>query len=138
MSAEERFWTKVDRSGECWMWTAAQDSQGYGRFWCVDRMVFAHRFAYELLVAPIPTGLVLDHLCRVKSCVNPAHLEPVTIAENVRRGFALIPRRMTCKQGHEVDGDNIKLRSNGQPRCRICANASSRDYRHRLVAQQTP
>lgn len=86
----ERFWSKVDRDGGpdcCWPWLAAR-ANGYGKFYVDGRMVRAHRFAYELLVGPIPEGLVLDHLCAVTFCVNPAHLEPVTQRENARRGDA--------------------------------------------------
>lgn len=82
---ERRFWSKVDASGDCWLWTGAPHL-GYGRF---SRgrsgATYAHRVAYELLVGPIPDGLTLDHLCWNTLCVNPDHLEPVTRAENTRR-----------------------------------------------------
>ena len=102
---EQRFWPKVNKAGPaptyrpdlgpCWLWTAYL-YKGYGRFnGGQGRIVEAHRFAYELAKGAIPSGLVLDHLCRVTSCVNPDHLEPVTIAENVDRGFEALnrPRR---------------------------------------------
>lgn len=88
-SAEERFWEKVDTSAGplgCWPWTASGSRDGYGQFSADGRGVRAHRFAYELLVGPIPEGLQLDHLCRNPGCVNPAHLEPVTGWENTMRG----------------------------------------------------
>lgn len=89
--AVERFWEKVDRRGpaDCWLWTATRTAKdGHGRFYPITgKGVLAHRFAYELLVGPIPDGLVIDHLCRVRLCVNPAHLEPVTAEENTRRGW---------------------------------------------------
>ena len=88
--APERFWEKVDKAGqdECWLWTANKTApNGHGRFLGPGGQVMAHRFAYELLVGPIPEGLVIDHLCRVRLCVNPAHLEPVTAEENIRRGW---------------------------------------------------
>ena len=88
---EERFWAKVDKTDDCWLWTANRTNAGYGHFWLDRRMVLAHRFAYELLIGPIPDGLTLDHLCRVRACVNPAHLEAVT-----NRVFAvskICPRR---------------------------------------------
>ena len=95
-TAEERFWAKVDKTDSCWLWTAAT-THGYG---CFDAKPFgtalAHRIAYLLLVGPIPEGLHLDHLCRVTKCVNPAHLEPVTGAENSRRAHAA---RTHCKSG---------------------------------------
>lgn len=95
-----RFWAKVDKQGpvplyaphlgSCWIWTATL-TEGYGRFIAQARRgerrvwVAAHRWSYEHLVGPIPAGLELDHLCRVRDCVNPGHLEPVTSAENLRR-----------------------------------------------------
>src|SRR6266496_2265386 len=88
-----RFWAKVDRSGgsrACWLWTGKTGRDGYGRIGLGGRgalvRVRAHRFAYELLIGPIPDGLQIDHLCRVRHCVNPAHLEPVTQRENILRG----------------------------------------------------
>lgn len=71
----------------CWHWTGAKYGNGYGAFWTGHRNERAHRAMYELLVGAIPTGLTIDHLCSVRHCVNPAHLEPVTLAENVRRGY---------------------------------------------------
>lgn len=81
----ERFWAKVHKTDSCWLWTASL-TFGYGSFWDGKGQVRAHRFAYELLVDPIPEGLQLDHLCRIRHCVNPDHLEAVTNAENVQRG----------------------------------------------------
>jgi len=86
---DARFWSKVVRHGptECWPWVGTI-SGGYGVFRLGNRFAGntgAHRFAYEMLRGPIPKGLHIDHLCQNKRCVNPAHLEPVTLAENVRR-----------------------------------------------------
>ena len=85
-TAKERFWAKVKKTDGCWLWTGWKNDRGYGNFE-VDstRTVKAHRFAYEVLVGPIPDGLTLDHLCRNPSCVNPEHLEPVTLRENIMR-----------------------------------------------------
>jgi hypothetical protein len=115
---EERFWPKVDKAGPipanrpelgpCWLWTSIKTERGYGYFIANtsraartpnggQKRVPAHRYAYELVVGPVPEGLELDHLCRNHSCVNPAHLEPVTHQENVRRGMAgPMRRRTTC------------------------------------------
>lgn len=86
---EERFWTKVDRStgpDACWHWLAGiSAATGYGNIWWLGRTQSAHRVAYTLLRGPIPPALTIDHLCRVRHCVNPAHLELVTQAENNRR-----------------------------------------------------
>lgn len=81
----DRFWEKVDKTGDCWLWTGALVN-GYGVIHSGTKHTFAHRVAYEMLSHPIPAGLVIDHLCRTPRCVNPAHLEPVTHTENVRRG----------------------------------------------------
>ena len=85
ISTDERFWRKVDRSGDCWIWTAGTYTQGYGSFAIGYTSIQAHRFAWTHLRGPIPEGLTLDHLCRTKRCVNPSHLEIVTHAENSRR-----------------------------------------------------
>ena len=117
----ERFWPKVeipdgpDDAWEdmCWSWTGAHIPGGYGSIGVDGSQRGAHRVAYELLVGPIPDGLTIDHLCRVKDCVNPAHMEPVTSAENNRRRSAT---RTTCKRGHPFD----QLDSNGHRQCSIC------------------
>jgi hypothetical protein len=99
----ERFWSKVDRPalGGCWTWLGQTNQWGYGHFRRTLARgqyltVKAHRFAYELVVAPIPAGLTLDHLCGNQSCVRPEHLEPVTNAENLRRRHA---RRRANREG---------------------------------------
>lgn len=86
-TALERLWQRVEKGEGCWIWPDATNDAGYGQVHHQGRVVYVHRLAYEQLVGPIPEGLVLDHLCRNTRCVNPAHLEPVTIGENVRRGF---------------------------------------------------
>jgi len=81
----ERFDAKVQRTATCWLWIGATNQKGYGTFWSGDVRTGAHRWSYEYHVGPIPVGLEIDHLCRVRHCVNPAHLEAVTHAENLRR-----------------------------------------------------
>ena len=81
MTPEERFWAKVDKTGECWLWTAATD-RGYGFFFNGTKMVPAHRWAYENSTGPIPEGMLIDHICHTKACVNPAHLRLATQKQN--------------------------------------------------------
>ncbi len=85
---EERFWARVRRSGplECWEWTGAHAPQGYGQIRAYGKTQNAHRIAWEIVRGEIPDGLQIDHLCRNRGCVNPAHLEPVTQRENILRG----------------------------------------------------
>lgn len=80
-----RFWAMVEKTEDCWHWKGAISDPGYGRISVGNRLRYAHRLSYELNVGPIPDGLSIDHLCRVRDCVRPDHLEAVTLAENTRR-----------------------------------------------------
>ena len=126
----DRFWEKVDVGGVCWEWTAAKTRQGYGNFWTGARYIGAHRWAYESLVGSIPKGLILDHLCRNRACVNPDHVEPVTYGENYRRGLRGM-RRYYCPAGHEVRGDNLYVSPEGYNQCKACRRARSQELRDR-------
>lgn len=121
----DRFWPKVvrDPETECWLWTASTNSGGYGLLKVGERLVRAHRFAYELLVGPIPEGLQIDHLCRVRTCVNPAHMEPVTSRVNTLRGDGLAAKQAAqtrCKHGHPFDEANTH-HWRGHRWCRTCS-----------------
>lgn len=127
VTIEERFWAKVyfpPCEDDCWTWTAAKDPKGYGRFGLGSRasgIVLTHRYSYELMVGSIPEGLVLDHLCRNPTCVNPSHLEPVTNFENLRRGNAWVfwAKKTHCPQGHPYDEQNTYLYQ-GRRYCKTC------------------
>ena len=96
----------------CWLWTSSLDRHGYGQINIKGTSKRAHRIVYERLVGPIPAGLVLDHTCRVRSCVNPDHLEPITVSENLRRGIspsAHAARQTHCIHGHEFSAENTRL-----------------------------
>lgn len=131
---EDRFWAKVEPTGFCWIWTAAK-TKGYGVCWNGERTMPAHRFAYEYLVGPIPSGLVIDHLCRNRACVNPDHMDVVTHRVNIRRGQAGVltgakqRAKRECPSGHEYDTANTYINSKGERSCRRCGRDRSRRWR---------
>lgn len=152
-SVAERFWEKVDKAGpistyrpdlgSCWLWMAQINKEtGYGCFWVgrdagKNLNVPAHRVAYGLAMGSIPEGLHIDHLCRVRNCVRPTHLEPVTNAENTRRGDLTsngdVNRNKThCIRGHLFDEKNTKWvdgRYGRQRQCRACNAFLARERR---------
>ena len=124
----ERFWAKVNKTETCWLWMATTNPKGYGRF-RDGKAVSAHRWAYEQVAGPIPEGLQLDHLCRVRNCVNPAHLEPVTGAVNQKRG--LVNQNFTKTAcgicGGDYDHFFTGRTGNTWRNCRSCVNRSRRE-----------
>lgn len=128
MTDEERFWKKVFKTSTCWVWTASLRQSGYGQFRLGGKIRRAHIVAYEFEVGPVPAGLELDHTCRILACVNPAHLEPVTHAENCRRGnVGKFSRDKThCPQGHAYDKVNTYVTPGGKRHCRTCKNERKR------------
>lgn len=134
---EERFWSCVEPEPNtgCWLWAGTANRRGYGRFTGRDRRMQAHRFAYELLIGPIPQGLELDHLCRVTCCVNPDHLEPVTHKVNVLRGLsptADCAQRVSCPRGHPYDEQNTHWRRGGRRACKRCKHLMTAAWRRRV------
>lgn len=139
-----RFWDKVavNMDGGCWEWRASRYPNGYGGYTVGQRRKrVAHRVAYEVLVGDVPAGLELDHLCRVRHCVNPAHLEPVSHSENQLRGagpakrsafFASITH---CKHGHEYTTATTYRDKYGKRRCRTCQRAAVARYAARMRAR---
>lgn len=125
----ERFLAKIEFTPTCWLWTAGKSS-GYGTFVAPGRrQVKAHRVSYELSIGPIPDTFVVDHLCRVRNCVNPEHLEAVNEKTNILRGVgfsAVNAVKETCAHGHLFDEENTRHRR-GRPgrTCRACDRARS-------------
>ncbi|MFB6955450.1 HNH endonuclease signature motif containing protein [Streptomyces sp. NPDC056309] len=141
---DERFWRKVNAQSICWIWTGAKSGGGYGHLSRRGKFIAAHRYAWEMLVGPIPEGLDLDHLCRVRACVNPDHLEPVTRRENLRRGAGRLrppearDRKKECPRGHPYDAENTYIApSDGSQKCRECSRASVRQWRAANPSQGT-
>lgn len=136
-TALERFEAKyipVTESG-CWLWIGAKhDKYGYGSFLFNGVIKLAHRASYELFIGKIPEGLYLDHKCRIPRCVNPAHLEPVTNTENVRRGLK-VRLKTHCLRGHPwTDENKYKNPGSGRHNCRICQREAQRE-KHNLKGE---
>lgn len=129
-----RFLQHVEQEGECLIWQGSADRNGYGYFWpgndwnrsrsrTLRAPTQAHTWNYEQRRGPVPSGLVLDHLCRTPACVNPAHLEPVTQRVNVLRGgspAALAAVKTHCVNGHALTSDNVIARRRGGRECKAC------------------
>jgi hypothetical protein len=123
MQTMERFWLRCEVDGECLVWTGCRDAKGYARIGDTR----AHRVAYELAAGPIPEGLHIDHLCGNRACVNPNHLEAVTIAENNRRAGRRNQARPSCKRGHPWP-ENLRYRKTGHAECAECQREHYRAY----------
>jgi hypothetical protein len=122
----------------CWIWMRSITTAGYGRLVVDNRIILAHRFIYEKFIGPIPAGFQIDHLSRVRSCINPAHLEPVTPKENKMRGIgvgAINAKKTHCKNGHEFTLENTYPQKRRRV-CKICWVTYQKERRALIRAQR--
>lgn len=129
------FWKRVTKTPTCWIWIGAVGSHGYGNMRVKKKQIPPHRYSYELHRGSIPTGLAIDHLCRNRRCVNPDHMEAVSLRENVLRGLgptANNRRKETCHRGHPFSYRETWGRRGR--RCRQCSRILDRNRRARLKA----
>jgi len=124
----------------CWLWVGMVTHDGYP-YWGTtnNKSIYAHRFIYEQEIGPIPEGFTLDHTCRVRNCVNPAHMDPCTLQENISRGdYGWRKRQTHCKHGHEFTVENTYFDANGGRNkkgrrvCRECGKLATKAYKARL------
>ena len=120
---------ELDLLEGCWLWKGSVNRDCYGTFWYEGKTRLSHRMSYEHWNGPIPKGLQLDHLCRNRNCVYPQHMEPVTFAENQRRGIQRnqYMDKTHCVRGHEFNEKNTYMKpNNGGRECRVCKNIRAR------------
>jgi hypothetical protein len=136
-----RFWAKVEKTESCWLWQGSTSNKGYGEFHLgrQGRMrvrALPHVLSYQMLVGKIPDGLQLDHLCRVRHCVNPEHLEPVTRKVNILRGVSWCAERARqthCLHGHSFVGAYISKEGH-----RVCRACNAKRHREVYAAKHCP
>ena len=150
-SLENRFWSKVDKNGpvsdyrpdlgKCWIWTASVNAKGYGIMGVNIGSTMVHRISWSIHGYDIQKGEQIDHLCRVRCCVNPNHLEVVSPKVNSNRGYgptAKNARKTHCPKGHPYSGENLYLyvggKHKGNRQCRICGRERQREYQKRKRA----
>ncbi len=131
----KRFMASVSiRENGCWVWIGQVGNWGYGKFFAKGKHETAHRMSYKLFRGKIPNGKQIDHLCRNKLCVNPSHLEAVSIRENVLRGIGLAAQnaqKTHCNNGHELSGSNLYICPRGKRECRRCRAQASMKFAHK-------
>lgn len=132
---EKNFWGKVTKTDDCWLWSGNKTDKGYGQFRVGGKMCAAHRTAFAVLVRLPARHLVINHLCKVRNCVNPDHMETVTQYENLMYSDSpatLNKRKTHCGKGHPLSGDNLYTKPGkyGLHRvCIRCKNAYLREWR---------
>lgn len=131
-SVTERFWRKVEKTDTCWNFRC---NSNYGSIRVDGKQLAAHRYSYAIHRGEIPEGMVIDHLCRNTRCVNPDHLEAVSLAENSRRAAKGKGLAWVCSRGHAVEGKNRRSRKDGTTYCGLCANLSLTKSKRRARAE---
>lgn len=142
--AEERLNSRtVPTDSGCHLFGTGNGSDGYGKVIVDGKFVYTHRLAYEMYVGPIPKGYELDHLCRIRHCMNPTHLELVDRRTNTLRGRcpeitrARFLSMTSCKWGHPFSGDNLYVNENGHRKCRACSRQRARVRRALKAGSQS-
>lgn len=129
---ERNLLSKIEPTGFCWLWTGYLNDRGYGTFRVGKQMLRAHRAVYSWLVELPPEDAVANHLCLVRNCVNPDHLEFVTQQKNVHYSYSPAGRNVRkthCKREHPLAGDNLYTKPSGQRICRTCKNKEQNEAR---------
>lgn len=130
---------KKDEEKGCWLWTGNCNWGGYSKYWHDYKTIAGHRYSYTHAKGEIPPGLTIDHLCRVRNCVNPNHLEVVTMKENLKRALNTLDKRTHCNHGHIFDEANSRIvRTGGRTyrTCRACGNLRAREFAYRKKLQK--
>ena len=126
--AREKIRLAIGEPDTCWPWPKYLKPNGYGFLRVVGKNKYVHRLSYEMFVGPIPEGMTIDHLCKMRHCINPAHMEVVTRGENSLRGespFSQNARKTHCKHGHEFTAENTRFVKMGRE-CKVCGKEKSR------------
>lgn len=128
----------INQETGCWEWTAGKSSDGHAMMYLEGKMIYAHRWSYEYYNTVIPSKYIIDHLCRVRHCVNPNHLEAVTSKENVRRGdhsrMGWNNKEKThCPNNHEYSKENTYIKNKKYRVCATCAKEQSKNYYNKKV-----
>lgn len=118
-NAIERFWQYTIQTDDCWLWQGPIMNRGYGCFYVDGKSTLAHRFSYRSFNGSIPTDMTVDHICHVRICVNPNHLQLLTLSENSIDGARRVPLKTHCPKGHSYNETNTR-HYKGARFCRVC------------------